>query len=115
MTEFIARCLVNRGYEPVVAYYEPYSLTPELSVPCYALLRRSVRSKCSTSLGGLETHAIGAWLPELEFTHYLATGVWNGLIESCDYHMAVSGSALALTPFFQKKAIPRLAGDRMGR
>lgn len=104
MTGFIANCLVERGYEPVIAYYEPYSLSPELSVPSFSLLRRRIgsrSSKNSKSFNGFETHEIGAWLPELEFTHYMATGPWRDLINSCEHHIAVSGSALGLMPFYQ--------------
>ena len=107
MIDFVVDCLVKRGFEPVLAYYEPYSMTPELSVPSYRLLQRSIGSKQRLSLNGYETHAIGAWLPELEFTHYLATEPWKKLIGACDCHIAVSGSAMALLPFLQKN-IPYL-------
>ena len=48
-----------------------------------------------------ESHAIGAWLPELEFTHYAATKHWKSLIESCSAHLSVSGNILAATPYYQ--------------
>src|SRR5262245_31952369 len=98
---FIASALRGRGYEPVLAHYEPYSLSPELSVPSFRLLQRRTRSELRHALDGYETHAIGAWLPELEFTHYLATAAWKRLMDSCCAHLAVAGNALASLPYFQ--------------
>ena len=74
---FVTRTLRARGYEPVLAHYEPYSVSPHLSVPSFRLLRRRVGNELRHALDGFETHAIGAWLPELEFTHYLATAAWQ--------------------------------------
>jgi glycosyltransferase involved in cell wall biosynthesis len=51
----------------------------------------------------LETHAFGAWLPELEFTHYHATKLWEKAMDSCSRFAAVSGNALAALPFAQTK------------
>lgn len=101
MTSFIVRCLKERGLEPVIAYYSPYSLTPELSVPSFRLLRSTIGSRRVADVDGCETHAVGAWLPELEFTHYFAARPWKSLMASCAHHMAVAGSAQALTAFYQ--------------
>jgi len=101
MTEFVVRELLERGYEPVIAHYEPYSVTPSLSVPSFRLFQRRVSEEIRESYGDRETHAIGAWLPELEFTHYLPTKPWRELMASCRFHMAVSGNALAATPFLR--------------
>ena len=99
MTRFIAECLIEKGYEPVLAYYEPYSITPELSVPSIRLMQRTIGTRSVQVLNGFEAHAIGAWLPELEFTHYLPTHHWKELIRSCSYHISVSGNCLPGTPF----------------
>src|SRR5262245_32774586 len=74
---FIVRTLRGRGYEPVLAHYEPYSLSPHLSVPSFRLLQRRLRSEVRYSLDRCEAHAIGAWLPEFEFTHYFASTAWK--------------------------------------
>src|SRR5262245_40927589 len=66
---FIAGTLRGRGYEPILAHYEPYSRSPHLSVPSFRLLQRRVGSEVRHALDHCEAHAIGAWLPELEFTH----------------------------------------------
>jgi asparagine synthase (glutamine-hydrolysing) len=92
--------LVQRGYQPIIAYYEPYSLSPQLSVPAFAMLRRSPGLRIDRAYG-CESYAIGAWLPELEFTHYVATKHWKSLIESCSAHLSVSGNVLAATPYYQ--------------
>ena len=33
MVSFVAESLIKGGYKPVIAYYQPYSISPELSVP----------------------------------------------------------------------------------
>jgi len=101
MTHFVVRTLANRGLEPVIAHYEPYSLTPALSVPSYRLLQRRAGAHHGIAFDEREIHAIGAWLPELEFTHYAATRHWQQLMESCDAFVAASGNVLAATPFYQ--------------
>jgi hypothetical protein len=85
--------------QPVVAYYQPYSIDRKLSVPFYALLSRRTGARAEQAADGREIHQIGAWLPELEFTHYFPTQHWRTLIDSCDYHVAVSGTSLASFPF----------------
>jgi glycosyltransferase involved in cell wall biosynthesis len=98
MGELVIGWLRRKGFEPVVAYYEPYSVAPRLSVPSFALLTR--KPGCNqSSHNGVEAHAIGAWLPELEFTDYLATKHWKRVIESCTFHVAVAGSCLQALPF----------------
>ena len=80
MTRFIARSLRCRGYTPILAYYEPYSSNPALSVPSFRLLQRRPGVEQRMTLDHCETHALGAWLPELEFTHHVATEAWKRLI-----------------------------------
>ena len=101
MTGFIAHTLRDKGFEPVLAHYEPYSVSPHLSVPSFRLLRNRVGAETRRGLEDYETHAIGAWLPELEFTHYLATAHWRRVIASCAAHVTVAGNALAAMPYRQ--------------
>jgi glycosyltransferase involved in cell wall biosynthesis len=98
---FVTSTLRGRGYEPVLAHYEPYSISPHLSVPSFRLFQRRVGNELRHALDGFETHAIGAWLPELEFTHYLATEAWQRVMDSCSAYLAVAGNALASIPYFQ--------------
>jgi len=100
MAGFIADCLEDAGYQAVLAHYEPYSVSPQMSVPSFKLLgRRGIRSEQRLALGSRETHAVGAWLPELEFTHYLPTRPWRALMASCSHHLVVCGNILAGTPY----------------
>ena len=101
MTGFVVRMLAASGLEPVIAHYAPYSVTPALSVPSFRLFQRSAGSQRGLAYDNREIHAIGAWLPELEFTHYAATRHWRQLMDSCDAFVAVSGNVLAATPFHQ--------------
>lgn len=99
MWRAIAGMLSRGGYTPVIAYYEPYRSTPAFSVPSFRLLQRRPGS-AERNGEGFETHAIGAWLPELEFTHYLVTDHWKRVIESADVHLTVSGAALPALPYY---------------
>lgn len=101
MTGFIARALTARGLTPVLAHYEPYSVSPHLSVPSFRLWRNRVGVELRRSLEDYETHAIGAWLPELEFTHYQATAHWRRVMDSCEAHVTVAGNVLAAMPYQQ--------------
>ena len=101
MTAFIVRTLRGRGFEPVLVHYEPHSVSPAMSVPAIRLLGGRVGCTTGVTLEGCETHAIGAWLPELEVTHYLATSRWRELIDSAQAWVVVSGNALSALPFYQ--------------
>lgn len=116
MTQFVVEALRRRGLEPVVAHYEPYSLSPHLSVPSYALLARYVGREVRLTFGDTETHAIGAWLPELEFTQYAAHDDWRKVMDSCATHMAVSGNVLPVTAYArtQRPFVAWIASDWQG-
>lgn len=101
MASFVGDCLKRAGYEVVFANYQPYRLEPGLSVPIFDILRKRAGARPWVDEEGTGHHAIGAWLPELEFTHYWATQHWRRLIGACDYFVAVSGNALAATAFAQ--------------
>jgi hypothetical protein len=49
--------LRRQGYETVLAYYEPYSLSPHVSVPSFRLLRRRVESEDGYTPDGGADHA----------------------------------------------------------
>jgi len=103
MTQFVLDCLYDGGFEPVVGYYLPYSVDPALSVPAFALGRRTVRERQFWDEAGTERHEIGAWLPELEFMHYQATRPWRDLVASSRFHMAVSGNCFAALHYARLK------------
>jgi glycosyltransferase involved in cell wall biosynthesis len=101
MTAFIVRTLREHGCEPVVAHYQPYSLSPKMSVPLTRLIGGRVGFQEGITFDGCTTYAIGAWLPELEVTHYLATRRWRSLIDHAEAGVVVSGNALGALPFYQ--------------
>jgi len=97
MLRFVLDALIEQGFQPVVAFYKPYSEAAHLSVPLFRIGRGRVRSQRETWLGRYDAHAIGCWLPELEFTHYLPTRHWRELMDACEFHISVSGNCLAAT------------------
>jgi glycosyltransferase involved in cell wall biosynthesis len=101
MTRFIVQTLRVQGFTPVLVHYEPYSVAPAMSVPFIRLLGGRIGHETRNRLDDCETHAIGAWLPEFEVTHYLATECWRRLIDSAQAYIVVSGNALGALPFYQ--------------
>ena len=100
MLRVIIDYLHQRDYDVTLAYYSPYSINPQLSVPTLKLFQR----KPSTSNGsfyGCESVGVGCWLPELEFTHHWLSNRWQQLIDKHSLHMTVSGSCLASHPYVQ--------------
>lgn len=96
---WLVRELEWLGIEPVLAWYEPWSCTPELSLPLPALGPALLAGRRPGTRPLAPAHAwqglgVGAWLPELEFTHYLPGSAWRRLAASCDLHLAVTGNPL---------------------
>src|SRR5262245_66592923 len=87
MTRFLTRTLRAQGFEPVLAHYEPYSMSPQLSVPTWRVLQRRPAGEQRRALDDCESHAIGAWLPEFEFTHYFATSLCQKLMDGCNAYL----------------------------
>jgi len=109
MTRWVVDLLQELDIDPMFAWYEPWSKHPTLSVPIHAIINGRRPSKVSCKVyEGYQGYGIGAWLPELEFTHYLPRRPWRELISECDLHLAVTGSPLCATPF-ARMGIPFLA------
>ncbi len=110
------------GLVPVVAWYEPWSRTPRLSVPAHAVCSFRRPGQCQEPVfGETEGHGFGAWLPELEFTHFLPGRAWRQLIRSCQLHLSVTGNPLCAFRYTALQ-LPFLAwvgtpweGDRVDR
>lgn len=101
---FLVQLLREMNFHVKIAYYMPYSIEPELSVPFRKLFQK--KSGCRHFIGemGVEEYAIGAMLPELEFANYFPNSHWRKLIKSADLYFVVSGHILSAMPFyFQKK------------
>jgi len=120
--EWVIAELEALGITPVLAWYEPWSCSPELSVPFRSLLRgHRPGQRQEASLGGHQGHGLGAWLPELEFTHFQPRDYWKTLVASCDLHLAVTGNPLCAARYSSLN-LPFLAwigsdwqGDRRDR
>ncbi len=100
MTRCITGMLEELDIEPVFAWYAPWSSHRRLSVPLFALAsgRRPGRMERSV-YDGHAGHGVGAWLPELEFTHYLPRRAWRELVAGCHFHLAVTGNPLCAAPY----------------
>jgi glycosyltransferase involved in cell wall biosynthesis len=121
-TRWLVQELAALGITSTLAWYEPWSCTPELSVPMGGLLsgRRpgERREEVWPRVPGV---GIGSWLPELEFSHYWPTQPWRRLIADHDLHLATTGNPLCAYRYL-KAAMPFLAwvgtpwhGDRAAR
>lgn len=121
MTRFVLDVLRAGGYETELAYYKPYSLNPSLSAPLHRLLLGKPRGEVQHNGDDIVENALGAWLPELEFTHYWPTTLWKRLMETASHYVSVSGNAMAALPFartgrdFLAWVATDLRGDREER
>lgn len=99
MTRWICTLLKECHIRPVLSWYAPWSNHPDLSVPLYQLLKHKPRLTTRQVFCEYQGYGIGSWLPELEFTHYLPTKSWKGLIRDCQLHLSVSGNPLCATSY----------------
>ena len=120
MLRFVIDTLRAEGCELQLAYYQPYSVSPKLSVPIYRVFSRSP-GVVPDRYHGVPCLGIGSWLPELEFTNNWGTKPWRKLIAEADMHLCVSGSSMPALPLLQS-GLPFLAwvasdwrGDREHR
>jgi glycosyltransferase involved in cell wall biosynthesis len=102
MTRWICKLLEELDITPILAWYAPWRNYPGLSIPSYSIFR-GTKPKFIQQIAfeRYESYGIGAWLPELEFTHYLSSSIWKKLIKGCDLHLAVSGNALCALPYLK--------------
>lgn len=104
MLGFMFRALREHGMQPGLACYLPFRVDNKRSVPLAALLGgRKPGWQDYVGPGGVSARGIGAWLPELEFTHYLPTVAWRELMASHRYHITVSGNCLAAWPYVRTR------------
>jgi glycosyltransferase involved in cell wall biosynthesis len=109
MTRCITGLLEELDIEPVYAWYAPWSQHPALSVPLISLPSgRRPEALEQRAYGNHEAHALGSWLPELEFTHYLPRRAWRDRIASCQLHLSVTGNPLCALPY-ARLGLPFLA------
>jgi glycosyltransferase involved in cell wall biosynthesis len=104
MVGFVIDELLSRDFVPVIAHYGFFSEYPALSVPFWKILHQKVGTKKGVSTSkNIESHAIGAWLPELEYTHYAPNKHWQNVMDSCRFHLSVSGSCHPTLPILSTK------------
>jgi glycosyltransferase involved in cell wall biosynthesis len=121
-TRWVVQELAAMGISSTVAWYEPWSCKPELSVPLLRLLSgRRPASHHEEVWPGVPGEGIGSWLPELEFSHYWPTQPWRRLIAGADLHLAITGNPLCAYRYL-RAGVPFLAwvgtpwhGDRAAR
>ncbi len=98
LVSFAVKVLRKHGYEPVLAHYEPYRITPELSVPSQQLFSgKTPGVEQRSKIDGCETWAIGCVRPEFEYQHYRLSERWQRVIDSCSEYVCISGNILAGT------------------
>lgn len=121
MTRALVELLRERGVDCEAAWYEPYRETPRLSVPSFRLGTRRVGAERREHPDAFSGLAVGAWLPELEFTDYWPTRPWREAIGRADLFFVVSGNALPGL-VFERTGLDHLAwlasdweGDRRDR
>ena len=115
LLRFVIDSLMQRDCDITLAYYQPFSVTPQLSVPLHRLAGNKP-SWLEDRFYNQISRGLGCWLPELEVTHYYATKQWRSLIEAHEVHLVVSGSCLPALGLLQsnKKFLAWVASDWQG-
>jgi glycosyltransferase involved in cell wall biosynthesis len=98
LVERAQRFLAMRGWRADLAWYEPYRITPKLSVPLWALPIRRPRLRSERQPDGALLHRVGVRLPELEAGRYRAGATWRQALAGYDFVLAVCGSILQAGP-----------------
>lgn len=119
-TRILAGELARRGHRVTIAYYAPLSSHGYLCAPCWTLRKpRAEAGRCFD--GEFAAMAVGCRWPELEFSYYRPSVLWDGLIAAHDRHVAVGGTVLA-SNVLVRAGTPHLTwcasdmlGDRLAR
>jgi len=82
MLEFVIDVLRKRNYKLTIAYYEPYSITPALSVPAFKLLTGAKPKTIKQTYKGCDAIAVGC---------------------QHDIHLSVSGSSFSALAYTKLK------------
>jgi len=98
-TRLLVDLLRRRGREVTVAYYATLSDEPALGAPLWRLpLGARPRVAARECFDGVPAVAVGAWLPELEFSYYWPSRRWREVIAQHDRYIATGGTVLASYP-----------------
>ena len=101
MLKFVVNCLQQKDYQITIAYYKPYSVSKDLSVPLHKSFFKKPGMMLDNDFENVSCIAVGCWLPELEITHYWSSKRWHKLISSHDIYLTVSGSCMAALHYVQ--------------
>ena len=98
-TRILVRHLRELGHRVTVAHYATYSDYPDLVATSWQALGGKRPGICEgVCFDDFPCVSVGCWLPELEFTYYLASAEWRKLVKGHDRHIAVGGTVLASYP-----------------
>jgi len=121
MVRSVIDCLKANDCDVTLAYYEPYSVSPNASVPVYKFFSLRRPTIVKSTFYDCDAVGVGCYFPELEFTNHWLNRYWTKLLDENDVHLVISGSCLAALPFMQK-GVPFLGwiasdwdGDRAHR
>lgn len=103
MLNFLIGVLKEMGFNVKIAYYMPYSVKSDLSVPFKKLFRKKTHSLNFVGELGVAEYAIGTFLPELEFINYYPNRYWKSLIDESSLHIVITGHILSALPFYITK------------
>ncbi|OIQ18388.1 MAG: hypothetical protein BM556_09000 [Bacteriovorax sp. MedPE-SWde] len=92
--------------EITVGYYQPRSISPDLSVSTWELFRKTI-GHIESEKDGVKYVGIGSYLPELENFNYYPSKTWKEYINQADICICISGSILQALPFhlLKKKCV----------
>ncbi len=98
-TRFLVDVLRRRGHEVSLAYYGTLTDEPALGAPSWRIpLGARPGAAARTGFDDVPAMAVGAWLPELEFTYYWPSRRWRAVLAGHDRVIVTGGTVLASYP-----------------
>ena len=107
-TKILALYLRSLGHDVTIAHYASLGFNPEDTAQSWLLpFGRKPKVSYTTCFGGIPCIRVGCYLPELEFSNYRVSSLWEGVVAGFDYHIAVGGTVMVSYPLDELK-IPHL-------
>ena len=107
-TKILALYLRSLGHEVTVAHYASLGFNPDDTAPSWLLpFGRRPKVSHTTCFGGIPCMSIGCYLPELEYSNYRLSPLWEDVVTDFDYHISVGGTVMVSYPLDALK-IPHL-------
>ncbi|MBI4244801.1 MAG: glycosyltransferase family 4 protein [Planctomycetes bacterium] len=98
MRDFVIQILRDEGFTIRMAYYKPYRIDQNLSVPFWKIPFKKPQLR-KFSDNGIDCYEAGVALPEFEFMRYRSGKFWDEAVSGVDVCLSVSGCPLAAYPF----------------